>query len=217
MENIFSTLKDGLVKELPLIIKADAQGSVESLVGQLEKLSTDKVRVRIIHAAAGTVNENDVLLAEASKAIVIAFNTKAEKKAEELAHEEGVDIRFHNVIYKITEEIEAAMVGLLDATEKETIQGQAEVRQIFKVNKTVIAGSFVTEGKVQKSYKARVKRGEDVVFEGTLKSLKRFKDDVHEVKNGLDCGIAMEGFDGLKEGDVIEFFTNEKVIATSLS
>ncbi len=217
LENIFSTLKDVLVKELPLIIKADAQGSVESLVGQLEKLSTDKVRVRIIHAAAGTVNENDVLLAEASKAIVIAFNTKAEKKAEELAHEEGVDIRFHNVIYKITEEIEAAMVGLLDATEKETIQGQAEVRQIFKVNKTVIAGSFVTEGKVQKSYKARVKRGEDVIFEGVLKSLKRFKDDVHEVKNGLDCGIALEGFDGLREGDVIEFFTNEKVIATSLS
>ncbi len=217
LENIFSTLKDGLVKELPLIIKADAQGSVESLVGQLEKLSTDKVRVRIIHAAAGTVNENDVLLAEASKAIVIAFNTKAEKKADELAHEEGVDIRFHDVIYKITEEIEAAMVGLLDATEKETIQGQAEVRQIFKVNKTIIAGSFVTEGKVQKSFKARVKRGEEVVFEGLLKSLKRFKDDVHEVKNGLDCGISLEGFDGLKEGDVIEFFTNEKVIATSLS
>ncbi|MDE3244847.1 MAG: translation initiation factor IF-2 [Acidobacteriota bacterium] len=217
LENIFSTLKDGLVKELPLIIKADAQGSVESLVGQLEKLSTDKVRVRIIHAAAGTVNENDVLLAEASKAIVIAFNTKAEKKADELAHEEGVDIRFHDVIYKITEEIEAAMVGLLDATEKETIQGLAEVRQIFKVNKTIIAGSFVTEGKVQKSFKARVKRGEEVIFEGPLKSLKRFKDDVHEVKNGLDCGISLEGFDGLKEGDVIEFFTNEKVVATSLS
>ncbi len=217
LENIFSTLKDGLVKELPLIIKADAQGSVESLVGQLEKLSTDKVRVRIIHAAAGTVNENDVLLAEASKAIVIAFNTKAEKKADELAHEEGVDIRFHDVIYKITEEVEASMVGLLDATEKETIQGQAEVRQIFKVNKTIIAGSFVTEGKVQKSFKARVKRGEEVVFEGPLKSLKRFKDDVHEVKNGLDCGISLEGFDGLKEGDVIEFFTNEKVVATSLS
>jgi translation initiation factor IF-2 len=217
LENIFSTLKDGLVKELPLIIKADAQGSVESLVGQLEKLSTDKVRVRIIHAAAGTINENDVLLAEASKAIVIAFNTKAEKKAEELAHEEGVDIRFHNVIYKITEEIEAAMVGLLDATERETIQGLAEVRQIFKVNKTVIAGSFVTEGKIQKSFKARVKRGEDIIFQGVLKSLKRFKDDVNEVKNGLDCGIALEGFDGLKEGDLIEFFTNEKVIATSLS
>ncbi len=217
LENIFSTLKDGQVKELPLIIKADASGSVESLVGQLEKLSTDKVRVRIIHSAAGTVNENDVLLAEASKAIVIAFHTKAEKKAEELAHEEGVDIRFHDIIYKVTEEIEAAMVGLLDATDKETVQGQAEVRQVFKVNKTVIAGSFVTEGKVQKSYKARVKRGEDIIFEGTLKSLKRFKDDVSEVKNGLDCGIALEGFDGLREGDILEFYTKEKVVATSLS
>ena len=217
LENIFSTLKDGQIKELPLIIKADAQGSVESLVGQLEKLGTEKVRVRIIHSAAGTVNENDVLLAEASKAIVIAFHTKAEKKAEELAHEEGVDIRFHDIIYKVTEEVEAAMVGLLDATDKETVQGQAEIRQIFKVNKTIIAGSFVTEGKVQRGYKARVKRGEDVIFEGGLKSLKRFKEDVNEVKNGLDCGIALEGFDGLKEGDILEFYTKERIVATSLS
>ena len=159
LENLFSTLKEGQIKELPLIIKADTQGSVESLVGSLERLSTEKVRVRIIHAAAGTVTENDVLLAEASKATIIAFSSKAERKAEELAQEEGVDIRFHDIIYKVTEEIAAAMMGLLDAIEKETIQGLAEVRQLFKVNKSVIAGSFVTEGKVQKGYRARVKRG----------------------------------------------------------
>ena len=217
LETLFSTLKDGQVKELPLIIKADTQGSVESLVGQLERLSTDKVRVRIIHSAAGTVTENDVLLAEASKATIIGFQTRAEKKTEELAREEGVDLRFHDIIYKITEEIEQAMVGMLDATEKETIHGQAEIRQLFKIGKTVIAGSFVTEGKVQKSNKVRVKRGEEVLFEGGLKNLKRFKEDVTEVKNGLDCGISLDGFDELKEGDILEFFSKEKVIATSLS
>jgi translation initiation factor IF-2 len=217
LETLFSTLKDGQVKELALIIKADTQGSVESLVGQLERLSTEKVRVRIIHSAAGTVTENDVLLAEASKATIIGFHTKAEKKTEELAREEGVDLRFHDIIYKVTEEIEHAMVGMLDATEKETIHGQAEVRQLFKIGRTVIAGSFVTEGKVQKAFKVRVKRGEAVLFEGGLKNLKRFKEDVTEVKNGLDCGISLDGFDELKEGDILEFFSKEKVIATSLS
>ncbi|MBK8724554.1 MAG: translation initiation factor IF-2 [Holophagaceae bacterium] len=217
LENIFSTMKEGLIKELPLIIKGDTQGSVESLVGQLEKLSTDKVRTRIIHSAVGTVTENDVLLAEASKAIIIAFHTKAERKTEEMAQEEGVDIRFHDIIYKVTEEIEAAMVGLLDATEKETIQGQAEIRQIFKIGRTAIAGCFVTEGKIQRAYKVRVKRGEDLLFTGALHSLKRFKEDVSEVKNGLDCGIGIEGWNDLKEGDILEFFTMEKVIATSLS
>ncbi len=217
LETLFSTIKDGQVKELALIIKADTQGSVESLVGQLERLSTDKVRVRIIHSAAGTVTENDVLLAEASKATIIGFHTKAEKKTEDLAREEGVDLRFHDIIYKVTEEIEQAMVGMLDATEKETVHGQAEVRQLFKIGRTVIAGSFVTEGKVQKSFKVRVKRGEAVLFEGGLKNLKRFKEDVTEVKNGLDCGISLEGFDELKEGDILEFFSKEKVIATTLS
>jgi len=217
LENLFSTLKDGQVKELPLIIKADTSGSVESLVGSLEKLGTEKVRVRIIHSAAGTVTENDVLLAEASKATIIAFGVKAERKTEELAQEEGVEIRYHQIIYKVTEEITAAMVGLLEAIDKETIHGQAEVRQLFKIDKNMIAGSFVTEGKVQKGYKARVKRGEDVIWEGGLKSLKRFKEDVNEVKNGLDCGISLDGFDHLKEGDILEFYSREKIAATSLS
>jgi len=136
-----STLKEGQIKELPLIIKGDTQGSVESIVGSLERLGTERVRVRIIHAAAGTVTENDVLLAEASKATIIAFQVKAERKAQDLAEEEGVDLRFHEIIYKVTEEVSAAMLGLLEATIKETVQGQGDVRQIFKVNKTVIAGS----------------------------------------------------------------------------
>ncbi|MBS1767651.1 MAG: translation initiation factor IF-2 [Acidobacteria bacterium] len=216
LENIFGTIKDGQMKEMPLIIKADTQGSVESLVGSLEKLSTEKIRVRIIHAAAGTVTENDVLLAEASKAVVIAFHTKAERKAEDLAQEEGVDIRFHDIIYKVTEEIEQAMIGKLDTVEREVYLGRAEVLQLFKVGKIVIAGCRVTDGLVKKNAKVRVKRGEEQLFEGTLHSLKRFKDDVNEVKNGFECGIGIEGFDGEKEGDVLEFHTTEKVAQTSL-
>ena len=217
LENIFSTIKEGQIKELPLIIKADTQGSVESLSGQLEALSTDKIRVRLLHTAVGTVNENDVLLAEASKAIVIGFNTKAERKAAELAKDEGVDLRFHEVIYRVTEEIQAAMIGLLDTTEKETFLGRAEIRQLFKSGKLVIAGSFVTEGKVNRGAQVRVLREKEVVFTGKLISLKRFKDDVSEVKNGLDCGIGIDGYNHVAEGDLLEFFTTEKVVATSLN
>lgn len=182
-----------------MIIKADTQGSVESLSGQLEALSTDKIRVRLLHTAVGTVNENDVLLAEASKAIVIGFNTKAERKAAELAKEEGVDLRFHEVIYRVTEEIQAAMIGMLDSTEKETPLGRAEVRQLFKSGKLVIAGSFVTEGKVNRTAQVRVVHEKEIVFTGKLISLKRFKDDVSEVKNGLDCGIGIDGYNQLTE------------------
>jgi translation initiation factor IF-2 len=210
-------MKDDQIKELPLVIKGDTQGSVESLVGSLNQLATDKVRVCIIHSAAGSVTENDVLLAEASKASIIAFGVKLERKVDDLAQEHNVDVRFHDTIYKVTEEITAAMVGLLDTIKKETVHGLIEVRQIFKVSKLVIAGSFVVEGKVQKGYRARVKRGTDVLWDGNIKTLRRFKDDVSEVKNGLDCGIELDGFTSLREGDNIEFYTLEKVVATSLS
>jgi len=217
LENLFSTLKDGEVKELPLIVKADTQGSVESLVGSLERLSTAKVRVRIIHSAVGTITENDVLLAEASKAAIIAFGVKAERKTEELAQEEGVDIRFHDIIYKVTEEVSAAMVGLLSPIDTEVIQAHAEVRQIFKVQKNVIVGCIVHDGTVKRSHFVRVKRKDEQLFEGTIKTLKRFKDDVQEVKHGFECGIDIEGFQSLQEGDLLEFFTKEKVAATSLT
>lgn len=217
LENIFSTIKEGQIKELPLIIKADTQGSVESLSGQLKALSTEKIRVRLLHTAVGTVNENDILLAEASKAIVIGFNTEAERKAAELAKKEGIDLRFHEIIYRVTEEIQAAMIGMLDTTEKESSLGRAEVRQLFKSGKLVIAGSFVTEGKVNRTAQVRVIRGTEIIFTGKLTSLKRFKEDVSEVKNGLDCGISIDGYSQLSEGDVLEFFTTEKVVATSLN
>jgi len=217
LENLFSTLKDGQIKELPLIVKADNHGSVESLLGSLERLSTDKVRVRIIHAAVGTVNKNDVLLAEASDATVIAFNVNAEREAEDLAREGGIDIRSHEIIYKVTEEITNAMVGLLDATEKEVIHGHAEVRQIFKVQKHSIAGSFIQDGLAKRNFMVRVKRKSDVLFEGGIKALKRFKDDVSEVRMGFEFGIQLDGFNDLAEGDMLEFFTKEKEAATSLN
>jgi translation initiation factor IF-2 len=216
LENLFSTLKEGQVKELPLIVKADNNGSVESLLGSLERLSTDKVRTRIIHSAAGTVNKNDLSLAEASDATIIAFNVPAEREVEEMARESGIDIRYHTIIYKVTEEITNAMVGLLDATEKEVVQGHAEIRQIFKVQKTSIAGCHVQDGIVKRSFLVRVQRGGSPIFEGTIKTLRRFKDDVSEVKAGYECGIQIDGFDALSEGDVLEFFSKEKVAATSL-
>jgi translation initiation factor IF-2 len=216
LESLFSTLKEGQIKELPLIVKADNHGSVESLHGSLERLSTDKVRTRIIHSAVGTVNKNDVVLAEASDATIIAFNVAAEREAEELAREGGVDIRSHTIIYKVTEEITNAMVGLLDATEKEVVQGHAEVLQLFKVQKSVIAGCRVHDGAIKRSHMVRVKRGGDMLFEGRIKALRRFKDDVSEVKAGFECGVQVDGFDTVAEGDELEFFVLEKVAATSL-
>ena len=141
---------------------------------------------------------------------------KAEKKAEELAKEEGVDLRFHDIIYKVSEEIEQAMIGKLDSLDREVYQGRAEVLQIFKAGKTVIAGSRVTDGFIKKNGKVRVKRGEDQIFEGLISALKRFKDDVNEVKNGFECGISLQGFDDLREGDILEFHTTEKYAQTSL-
>jgi len=217
LENFFSTLKEGQFKELPLIVKADNHGSVESLLGSLERLSTDKVRVRIIHAAVGTVNKNDIILAEASDAAIIAFNVNSEREAEELSREGGIDIRNHTIIYKVTEEITNAMVGLLDATEKEIIQGHAEVRQIFKVQKSSVAGSYIQDGFVKRASLVRVRRKSDVIFEGSIKALRRFKDDVSEVKTGFECGIQLDGFDAIVEGDTFEFFIKEKVAATSLN
>ncbi len=216
LENIFSTLKEGEQKELNLIVKADTQGSVESLIGSLDKLGTEKAKVRIIHSAAGTITKNDVLLAEASNATIIGFSVKAEREAEELAREEGVDIRFHEIIYKVTEEVSAAMVGLLDALEREVIQGHGEVRAVFKVQKNTVAGSYIQDGTAKKAFRVRVKRGTEVIFDGTMKSLRRFKDEVQEVKSGFECGIGMDGFDDLREGDTFEFYSKEKYAQTSL-
>jgi len=214
LEHLHEQLKTGAVKELPLILKADVQGSVEVLSDSLTKLSNEKVKVKIIHRGTGAITEWDVLLASTSNAIVIGFNVRPEKKAADLAQHEGVDIRLHTVIYNITKEIKSAMVGMLDQTFKETYQGTAEVRNTFKVPKFgTIAGCYISDGKVTRNSQLRLLRDNVVIYEGKIASLKRFKDDASEVRSGLECGIGLDKFNDIKNGDVIETFVMERVAA----
>ena len=212
-----SNLKAGAVKELPLILKADVQGSVEVLSETLSKLGKDKVKVKIIHKGTGAITESDVLLASASNAIIIGFNVRPERKATDLAQHEGVDIRLHTIIYNVTDEIKKAMVGMLDLQLKEAYQGTAEVRNTFKVPKVgTVAGCYITDGKVTRNAQARLLRDNVVVYEGKVASLKRFKDDASEVRSGFECGIGLENFNDIKSGDVIEAYVIEKVAPESL-
>jgi len=218
LESLQQQMAEGGMKELPLIIKADVQGSAEVLADTLTKLTDERVKIRIIHTGVGAVNESDVLLATASAAIIIAFNVRPDRNAEQVAEREDVEIRQHSVIYNVTEEIKQAMAGLLEPTLKETRIGAAEVRQTFKTPKVgTIAGCMVIEGRVTRSgdAQARLIRDNVVTWQGKLGSLRRFKDDVSEVKNGLECGISLERFNDIKVGDVIEVFTIERVAQTA--
>ncbi|MFP3940701.1 MAG: translation initiation factor IF-2 [Thermoanaerobaculia bacterium] len=215
LEQLFDRIEEGEVKELQVVIKADVQGSVEVLRDALEKLSTDKVRVDVIHSAVGAISTNDVLLASASDAVIVGFNVRPEKNATDLAEEEEVDVRLHTVIYEITEEIKKAMVGLLEPTFEEVSRGRAEVREIFKVPKVgTVAGCHVVDGLIPRNARVRLLRDNVVVFTGKVSSLKRFKEDVNEVRSGFDCGIALEGYQDLKPGDEIEAFVREEVAQT---
>jgi translation initiation factor IF-2 len=214
LESLQQQIAEGGMKELAIIIKADVQGSAEVLADTLSKLSDDKVKMRIIHSGVGAVNESDVLLASASKAIVIAFNVRPDRNAEEIALREGVDIRQHSVIYNVTDEMKKAMAGLLEPTFKEIRIGVAEVRDTFKVPKYgTIAGCMVTEGRITRAgdTQARLLRDNVVIFEGKIGSLRRFKDDASEVKAGFECGIGLERFNDIKVGDLIEVFSKERV------
>jgi translation initiation factor IF-2 len=218
LESLQAQIAEGGMKELPIIIKADVQGSAEVLADTLTKLSDDKVKIRIIHSGVGAVNESDVLLASASNAIVVAFNVRPDRNAEDIAAREHVDIRQHSVIYNVTDEMKKAMSGLLEPTFKETRIGIAEVRDTFKVPKFgTIAGCMVSEGRITRAgdTQARLLRDNVVVYEGKIGSLRRFKDDVSEVKAGVECGIGFERFHDIKVGDVIEVFTMERVAATA--
>ena len=212
LEQLFQQIQQGEVKELPIVLKADVQGSVEVLSDTLHKLSTDKVRVNVIHSGVGAISTNDVLLAAASKAIVFGFNVRPERNAAELAEKEKIDIRLHTVIYEMADELRAAMVGLLEPTFKEVARGRAEVREIFRVPKIgTIAGCHVVDGVIPRSAGVRVVRDGRVVHEGKIASLKRFKDDASEVRSGFDCGIGLERFQDLKPGDLIEAYVREEV------
>ena len=216
LESLQAQLAEGGAKELPLIIKSDVQGSAEVLADTLQKLSDDKTRIKIIHSAVGAINESDVLLATASNAIVIGFNVRPDRNAADVAEREKVDIRLHSVIYHVTDEIKKAMTGLLEPTFKESRVGSATVRETFKVPKIgTIAGCVVNDGRItrQGDAQARLLRDNVVVWEGKLASLKRFKDDVSEVKAGVECGMGLQGFNDIKVGDVIEVFQMERVAA----
>ncbi|HSL84506.1 MAG TPA: translation initiation factor IF-2, partial [Thermoanaerobaculia bacterium] len=215
LEQLFDRIQEGAVKDLPVVIKADVQGSVEVLRDALVKLSTEKVRVEVIHAAVGAISTNDVLLASASDAIVVGFNVRPERNATDLAEKEEVDVRLHTVIYEVTDEIKKAMVGLLEPTFEEVTRGRAEVREIFKVPRVgTVAGCHVVEGVLPRNAPIRLLRDNVVVFTGKISSLKRFKEDVSEVRSGFDCGISLEGFQDLKPGDEIEAFAREEVAQT---
>ncbi len=212
LEGLMDKIKSDEVRALNVVLKADVQGSVEVLRDTLSKLSTEEVAVNLIHASAGAINANDILLASASQAVVIGFNVRPERSAKELAEREGVDLRLYTVIYHLTEDIQKAMVGLLKPTYREEDLGHAEVRQVFKISKVgTIAGCLVTDGAIQRSAKARLLRDNVVVWEGSLSSLHRFKDDVSEVKNGFECGIGLERFQDIKSGDVIESYRTVEV------
>ncbi len=218
LESLQAQIADGGMKELPVIIKADVQGSAEVLADTLTKLSDEKVKIRIIHSGVGACNESDVLLASASKAIIVAFNVRPDRNAEEIANREGVDIRLHSVIYNVTDEMKKAMVGLLEPTFREVRMGIAEVRDIFKVPKFgTIGGCMVTEGRITRSgdTQARVLRDNVVIFSGKIGSLRRFKDDASEVKSGFECGVGFDRFNDLRVGDLIEVFTMERVAVTA--
>ena len=218
LESLQQQIAEGNMKDLPIVIKSDVQGSAEVLADSLAKLSDDRVRIKIIHSGVGAINESDVLLASASNAIVIGFNVRPDRNAAAIAEREEVDVRHHTVIYKVTDEIKKAMTGLLEPTLKEVRLGSAEVRNLFKVPKAgTIAGCMVLDGRITRSgeTKVRLMRDGALIHEGKISSLRRFKDDVREVQSGFECGIAFDKFNDLKVGDHIEVFTVEKIAAVS--
>jgi len=213
LEGLSEQIKTAGVKELPIILKGDVQGSVEVLADTLQKLSNEQVKIKVLHTGVGAITETDVLLASASNAIIIGFNVRPERKAQEVADQEKVDIRLHSIIYELQDEIRRAMTGLLEPVFKETYQGRADVRETFRIPKVgVIAGCTVTDGSIKRDAEVRLLRDNVQVHKGKIGSLRRFKDDAREVSNGMECGISIAGYGDIKVGDVIEAFS---VVAVS--
>ena len=207
LDDLFNQIQEGNLKELALVVKADVQGSVEAVKQSLVKLSNEEVAVRVIHGGVGAINESDVMLATASSAIIIGFNVRPDTNAKSMAEQNGVDIRLYRVIYQAIEDVEAAMKGMLEPVYEEKVIGHAEVRQLFKASGVgTIAGSYVLDGTFQRGCKVRISREGNQIFEGNLASLKRFKDDVKEVRSGYECGLVFEGFNDLQEFDQVEAY-----------
>jgi translation initiation factor IF-2 len=212
LEQMFSQIATGAAKELPIVVKSDVQGSLEAIVGSLEKLSTDEVSIRVLHSAVGGINESDVILAKATEAVIIGFNVRANPQARDLARRDGVEIRYYSIIYNLIDDVRGVLSGLLAPTLREQLLGNASVREVFNITKVgKVAGCLVTEGLVRRGAKVRLLRDNVVIHEGALKTLKRFKDEVREVREGYECGMAFEGYQDLQTGDVIECFEIEEV------
>jgi translation initiation factor IF-2 len=212
LEQLHKQLRAGEIKELPIILKTDVGGTAEVLTDTLQKLSNDKVRIRVLHGGVGAITESDVLLASASNAIIIGFNVRPERNAASLAEQEKVDIRLHTIIYNLTDEIKRAMSGMLEPAFREVYKGRAEVRDTFRVTKVgTVAGCVVQDGVLTRDSEVRILRDNVVIYTGKIGSLRRFKDDASEVKNGMECGVAIENFNDVKQGDVIEAFVTERM------
>jgi translation initiation factor IF-2 len=215
LEQMLTRIQEGEAKELPIIVKSDVHGTLEAIVGSLEKLGTDEVKVRILHAAVGGINESDVTLAGATEASVIGFNVRANPQARELARRDGIDIRYYSIIYNLVDEIKAILSGLLAPQRLEKFLGYAEIREVFNVSKSgKVAGCMVTDGLVKRGAKARLLRDNVVVHDGALKTLRRFKDEVREVKEGYECGMAFENYQDIQNGDQIECYEVEEIART---
>ncbi len=214
LENLFSGISEGIVQNIPVIIKSDVQGSFEAITSSLERLSTEEIKVQVIHAAVGGINESDINLANASNALVIGFNTRADANAKKLAEANSIEIRYYNIIYEIIDDVKAAMSGMLSPEKKEIITGNVAIRQLFSVGKLMIAGCMVTDGLVKRSSKIRLIRDSMVIHDGELSSLKRFKDDAKEVKSGYECGLTLDDYNDLKEGDILEAYEITEVKRT---
>jgi translation initiation factor IF-2 len=210
LEDLYRQIQAGQTKELRVILKADVQGSLGAIRHALEQVQTDEVRINLLHEGAGDITDNDILLASASDAVVVGFNTKLDPQARRTAEAEGVDVRLYDIIYRLTEEMSAALSGLLEPEEVEVVEGRAEVRQIFRAGRNVIAGCYVTEGRIVRGG-ARVYRGGKLVATDRIESLRRFRDDVREVDTGYECGIGLADTNDLVEGDIIECFTQQMV------
>ncbi len=213
LDSLHQQFKEGDLKDLNLIIKADVGGTAEVLSDTLQSLSTDKIRVRVLHAGVGAISESDVLLASTSEALIIGFNVKPDRSAQSAAEQAKVEIRLHNIIYDLIDEVKLAMTGLQDPVYKETIQGHIEVKEVFKISKVgTVAGCYVSDGLVRRDSQIRVKRGKELLHTGKIEALKRFKNDASEVKNGIECGISLVNFNNIEVGDIFEAFTMERIM-----
>jgi translation initiation factor IF-2 len=215
LEQMMSNLQSTGLKEFPLVIKGDVQGSVEAIIASLDKLGTDEVRARIVHSGAGGITESDIALAEASNAAIIGFNVRANKQARDASEQQGIEIRYYNIIYDLIDDVKAAMSGLLPPERRETFIGNAEVLEVFNITKVgKVAGCRVVDGKVERGAGVRLIRDNVVIHEGKLKTLKRFKDEVSEVPMGQECGMAFENYEDVRAGDIIEAFRVEMITRT---